>query len=158
MSPIKIKYRKQNLDQGNRHKMDVPLLTLLAHESTSKSRKLLKKYGKPDAVNHIDLENRLANLYETSPDMGVIDKELAEIHPHTEFIINALDLVPRAELDKLKAVEKNTETNKTSSANALEVNLPNADNNINNKLLTLGVVAIVAMTGLAITTLLIKKI
>jgi hypothetical protein len=63
------------------------LLSLLANESTNKSRGLLKKYNQPDAKNHKDLELKLANLYKTSEDKKLMDKEFCEIHPHREFIL-----------------------------------------------------------------------
>jgi len=63
------------------------LLSLLANESTSKSRSLLKKYNQPDAKNHRDLELKLANLYKTSEDKKLMDKEFCEIHPHRDFIL-----------------------------------------------------------------------
>lgn len=63
------------------------LLSLLANESTNKSRGLLKKYNQPDAKNHTDLELKLANLYKTSADKKLMDKEFCEIHPHRDFIL-----------------------------------------------------------------------
>lgn len=63
------------------------LLSLLANESTNKSRWLLKKYNQPDAKNHRDLELKLANLYKTSDDKKLMDKEFCEIHPHRDFIL-----------------------------------------------------------------------
>jgi hypothetical protein len=63
------------------------LLSLLANESTDKSRGLLKKYNQPDAKNHKDLELKLANLYKASDDKKLMDKEFCEIHPHKEFIL-----------------------------------------------------------------------
>lgn len=62
-------------------------MTLLANEATADSRKLLKKYGRPDAVNHEDLEVQLANLYFQTNDKKSLEKELAEIHPHKNWLL-----------------------------------------------------------------------
>jgi hypothetical protein len=70
------------------------LLSLLANESTEKSRGLLKKYNQPDAKNHMDLELKLANLYKTSADKKLMDKEFCEIHPHKDFILKYTVKVP----------------------------------------------------------------
>ena len=72
---------------NNSLKQDITLMTLLANESTSDSRKLLKKYGVDDASNHKDLEIKLAELYFNTPDKIQMEKELASIHPHTKWIL-----------------------------------------------------------------------
>lgn len=64
-------------------KQEINLLTLLANEATGPARKLLLKYGYPDASDHKDLEQKLANLYFGSPDKKIeIEKAMAYIHPH----------------------------------------------------------------------------
>ena len=60
-------------------------MTLLANESTSDSRKLLKKYNKADAINTADLEVKLAELYYSVPDKIVLEREMAEIHLITPY-------------------------------------------------------------------------
>lgn len=72
---------------NNSLKQDITLMTLLANESTSDSRKLLKKYGVGDASNHKDLEVKLAELYFNTPDKIQMEKELASIHPHLKWIL-----------------------------------------------------------------------
>lgn len=74
-------------NKANSLRQDITLMTLLANESTSDSRKLLKKYGRPDAKNHKDLEIKLAELYFATPDKIQIEKELASIHPHKDWIV-----------------------------------------------------------------------
>jgi hypothetical protein len=105
---IDVKYKKPAKEQGNKYKIEIPLLTLLANESTDGSRKILKKHGKEDAVNHIDLENKLADYYSSADDKQKleIEKELAEIHPHKDFIINALDLVPKKDIQVVETITK----------------------------------------------------
>lgn len=72
--------------EAKKRKID-GLLSLLANESTADSRRLLKKYGMPDAKNHKDLEFKLAELYRNSADKVEMDKEFCKIHPHKDFII-----------------------------------------------------------------------
>ena len=62
-------------------------MTLLAKESTSESRKLLKKYNKPDAKDCADLEVKLSQLYFETPDKLAFEKELVSIHPHKDWIL-----------------------------------------------------------------------
>lgn len=65
-------------------------MTLLANESTSDSRKLLKKYGKEDAKDHNDLEKKLEQLYYSADDKLQVEKEMAEIHPHKKWLFRTL--------------------------------------------------------------------
>lgn len=69
------------------NRTDITLMTLLANEATDGSRKLLKKYGEPDAKNYKDLEIKLAELYFKTQDKVQLEKELADIHPHKKWIL-----------------------------------------------------------------------
>lgn len=71
-------------------KKDITLMTLLSHEATKESRDLLKKYNIPDAKNYADLEQKLADLYYKSTDKIGIEKDLAEIHPHKNWLLKRL--------------------------------------------------------------------
>jgi len=64
----------------------ITIMGLLADCSTNDARKLLKKYGIPDAKNKKDLELKLAQLYKTCDDKKQLEKDFAEIHPHKEFM------------------------------------------------------------------------
>ena len=75
-------------------KKDISLMTILAHEATSDSRKILKKYGKPDASSCQDLEVKLAELYYGTPDKIALEKELAAIHPHKNWILKYYPQTP----------------------------------------------------------------
>jgi hypothetical protein len=70
-------------------------MTILANEAANESRHILKKYNKPNAANHADLEVKLAELYFEQPDKIQIEKDLAEIHPHKKWLIKSLNLVPK---------------------------------------------------------------
>jgi hypothetical protein len=80
-------------------KREITLMTILASEATKESRKLLKKYNRPDAKSYADLEVKLAELYQSTPDKFLLEKEMAEIHPHKKWIIK------RLELDKPKEIK-----------------------------------------------------
>jgi hypothetical protein len=78
---------KRKKKPTNAKKQDISLMTLLANESTSDSRKILKKYGNQDASDHLDLETKLAQLYFSSDDKVQLEKKLANIHPHKNWIL-----------------------------------------------------------------------
>jgi hypothetical protein len=96
--------------RNNGGKKDITLMTLLANESTADARKLLKKYNKPDAINTGDLEVKLAELYYSAPDKIVLEKEMAEIHPHKKWLLKYVATpVEQAEKD-IKQVEEGKDT------------------------------------------------
>lgn len=74
-------------ERTNSMKQRVTLLGVIANGSTADARKLLKKYNEPDAKNHQDLEYKLTKLYANAPDKIQIEKEIASIHPHKDFIL-----------------------------------------------------------------------
>ena len=78
------------MEKPRREKID-GLLSLLSVEATTGSRKLLSKYGKPDAKNHRDLETKLAELFYSCDDKKALEKELCEIHPHRNFILTYVE-------------------------------------------------------------------
>lgn len=82
--------RKPSTRKTNALKKDVTLMGVLANGSTAQCRKVLAKYGEPDAINHEDLEYKMAQLYRKCDDKIALEKELAEIHPHKDFILNNL--------------------------------------------------------------------
>ena len=81
-------------------RQDITLMTLLANESTSDSRKLLKQYNKEDAKHCGDLEVKLAELYFGQEDKKRLEKELSDIHPHKDWILKNQKLDPIIEDDK----------------------------------------------------------
>lgn len=76
--------------QKQKPKPKVDLMELLAYNATASARKLLLKYGQPDAKNYGDLQSKLNNLYKSETDKIAIEKDLAEIHPHRDFILKYL--------------------------------------------------------------------
>lgn len=87
-------------------KQEITLMTILAHEADKESRQILKKYKKPNAANHADLEVKLAELYFDQDDKLDIEKDLAKIHPHKEWLIRTLELVPKDEVKECKKCEE----------------------------------------------------
>jgi hypothetical protein len=66
---------------------EITLMTVLANEATGPSRKILKEYGAQDAKNYKDLEVKLAELYFNTQDKVALEKKLADIHPHKNWIL-----------------------------------------------------------------------
>ena len=73
-------------------------MTILANEATRQSQALLKKYNKSNAQSYSELEMKLAELYfEPKMDKIVLEKELAEIHPHKKWLVRTLELDKKAD-------------------------------------------------------------
>ena len=72
-------------------KRDITLMTLLAFESKPEAENLLKKYGKdPSSNSCTELENKLVQLYYSVSDKPTLEKEMAQIHPHKNWLIKTL--------------------------------------------------------------------
>lgn len=99
--------RNNRLDK---RKQEITLMTLLANEATKESSDILTKYGKPKPKDFADLEVKLAELYFAQPDKLVIEKQLAEIHPHKNWLIRTLDLEKKSEKKEEPKQEPNPET------------------------------------------------
>lgn len=87
--------------EKRREKID-GLLSLLSVDATAGSRNILKKYGKPDAKNHRDLESKLAELFYSCDDKKALEKELCDIHPHKQFILRYVEK-PEEKKTKIEA-------------------------------------------------------
>jgi hypothetical protein len=95
-------------------KQKITLLGLIANTSTANARRLLKKYGEPDATSHKDLEFKLSKLYAKTDDKVQLEKEIAEIHPHKEFILhNLVELAPKPDIS-INEVEQKIKAMATS--------------------------------------------
>lgn len=88
---------------GNHTQKKITLAGLLANTATGKSRLLLKRHGKEDAVNHEDLEHKISMLYAETSDKKALEKELAEIHPHKELILKYCAPKPELQDDSKKS-------------------------------------------------------
>lgn len=71
-------------------KPQIRITELISVNKTADARKLLKKYGKEDATSYQDLEKKLTELYQSTEDKKQLEKEIAEMHPHKEFILSNL--------------------------------------------------------------------
>jgi hypothetical protein len=99
----KMKASKNNkLAKGGQ---EITLMTVLANEATGPSRQLLKKYGQSDAKNYQDLEIKLAQLYFNTKDKVELEKQLAAIHPHKNWILKNVKPVIE-EISKQEQVEE----------------------------------------------------
>lgn len=82
--------RRQRTKKGR----DITLMTLLAFEADKQAQALLKKKGRPGARDHNDLEQKLCRLYEETNDKMALEKELAQIHPHKDWLLRTLPPPP----------------------------------------------------------------
>jgi len=78
--------RRNRPERASDKKARVTLLGVIANGSTREARNLLKKYNQQDAKDYTDLEYKLTKLYRTTDDKIQFEKDLAEIHPHKDFI------------------------------------------------------------------------
>lgn len=91
-------------------KPDITLMTLLAYEATSDARKLLKKYGAKDARGYADLEQRLSELYVSTPDKVQLEKDLAAIHPHKKWLLKTMPPV-EVKVEKAEIITEEKSSN-----------------------------------------------
>ncbi len=137
---------QQQQQTAKKPKPTIPLMELLSINSDIPARKLLRKYGKPDATSYKDLENKLEDLYKGASDKTALEREFAEIHPHKEFILKYLTPEPVAVKTKIiipeneSSLEGPVETITTPSKEPLK---PNHE-------FLISAVAIVAIVGLVI--------
>jgi hypothetical protein len=93
-------------NQNKRKKPDITLMTILAYESTDASKQLLEKYNRPKAKDYKDLELKLAELYFDTTDKKTLEQEMAEIHPHKNWMFKTLPQEPKIiEVEKEVIVE-----------------------------------------------------
>jgi hypothetical protein len=74
----------------------ISITELIALNSTGNARKMLKKYGKEDATGPEDLMIKITELYRDAPDKKEIEKQIAEMHPHKDFILKYCVAEPKA--------------------------------------------------------------
>src|SRR6478752_6420205 len=68
-------------------KPPITITELLAINKTADCRKLLQKHGIADAKNYEGLQDKLVELYRSTPDKRELEKRVALMHPHKEFIL-----------------------------------------------------------------------
>ena len=79
-------------ERTKQKKARVTLLGVIANGSTPQARELLVSKGYPDAENYTDLEYKLTKLYKQTEDKVALEKELANIHPHKDFIAKYIEV------------------------------------------------------------------
>ena len=76
------------------------LLSVLAHGATDDAQKILVKNNIPEATTYEELEYNLAKIYSNTTDKIALEKNFAEIHPHSKFILKYLSPKPVVEEKK----------------------------------------------------------
>lgn len=94
--PCPLFFKGKNMARRRAKKREITLMTLLAYDATASARELLKKHNVPDATNVADLEKKLSDLYLSSSDKIALEKELANLHPHKNWLIQTLDLIEKS--------------------------------------------------------------
>jgi len=84
-------------------KPPIRITELLCINNTAGCRRLLAKYGVEDAVNYTDLEQKIADLYNRVDDKKAFEQELAQLHPHSSWILKN---TPVKENIKVESVEE----------------------------------------------------
>ena len=93
--------KRHNKHRSN--KQEITLMTLLANEATKGAGEILSKHNIAKPKNHNELEVKLAELYfAPKTDKLAIEKQLANIHPHKDWLIRSLNLNTSEDIDKLK--------------------------------------------------------
>jgi hypothetical protein len=98
-------------DKQRKGGQEITLMTVLANEATGPSRKLLKEYGMADAKNYTDLEVKLAELYFNTTDKVALEKKLAAIHPHKNWILRNVQPVieEKSKQEQVEEVKSNAD-------------------------------------------------
>jgi hypothetical protein len=98
-------------DKQRKGGQEITLMTVLANEATGPSRKLLRDYGMTDAKNYTDLEVKLAELYFNTTDKVALEKKLAAIHPHKNWILRNVQPVieEKSKQEQVEEVKSNAD-------------------------------------------------
>jgi hypothetical protein len=95
------------------------LLSALAYGSTEDAQKILLDSGEKKADSYEELEFKLAKLYSAATDKISLEKQFAEIHPHSKFLLRYL-CPPKKEKPKEEVREEvreeDIQTDKTEFA------------------------------------------
>ncbi len=152
--------------KNKKHKTN-SLLTFLVNESEDKSAKILQDLGQK-VYNKKDLEKKLALHYTNCTDKIELEKQLANIHPHKDWILRVLgEKKPNEVVENIKPIKKDLKISEEDikKVSNLEnrscacgcqsnfdgsTNNPNTLNINNDKLIIFGIVTVVAMFGLII--------
>lgn len=108
------------MKQHQNDKQEITLMTILANEATDESRDLLRKYNRPDAKSYADLEVKLAELYFDTEDKVQLEKQMAAIHPHKNWILDNTEpqvIVEKEVVEVIKEVPVEQTNEQTSSFN-----------------------------------------
>lgn len=138
----------------NKHKKGEFLMSVLSNGSTDQALRLLKEKTGEIAENEKDLEYKLSKMYINSPDKMAIEKQLASIHPHKEFILKYLapKIEKPTESNKIEEVNNIQEIQKMASAEGALVSQPvMSDSNKNIATIAIFTIGTIGMIGLVMT-------
>ena len=139
----------------NKHKKGEFLMSVLSNGSTDKALKLLKDKTGETAQNEKDLEYKLSKMYINSTDKVEIEKQLATIHPHKDFILKYLapKIETPTESPKVEEVKHIQEVKKMASAEGDLISnpMPISDSNKNITTIAVFTLGTIAMVGLIMT-------
>jgi hypothetical protein len=89
------------------------LLSALAFGATDEAQKILAENGIAEVDSYEELEYNLAKLYSNATDKIKIEKQFAEIHPHSKFILKYLS--PKVEPDTKEVRKEDLQTMETET-------------------------------------------
>jgi Sec7-like guanine-nucleotide exchange factor len=89
------------------------LLSALAFGATDEAQKILSENGIAEADSYEELEYNLAKLYSSATDKIKIEKQFAEIHPHSKFILKYLS--PKVESEAREVRKEDLQTMETET-------------------------------------------
>jgi len=89
------------------------LLSALAFGATDEAQKILAENGIAEVDSYEELEYNLAKLYSNATDKIKIEKQFAEIHPHSKFILKYLS--PKVEPEAREVRKEDLQTMETET-------------------------------------------
>lgn len=102
------------------------LLSALAFGATDEAQKILAENGIAEVDSYEELEYNLAKLYSNATDKIKIEKQFAEIHPHSKFILKYLS--PKIEPDTKEVRKEDLQTMETETTPPTIVELSSSAN------------------------------
>lgn len=159
-----------NQRKGNRkRKPDVTIMTLLAYECPKEATDLLMSQGFKKAKNHKDLEHKLGEMYAKCDDKAELEKKLAAIHPHKNWLMRvsepeikkSIKVEPDPEatedvrvdpklIKRVELLEQRSDFFGVNKADQESTPAPSNEDKMIGKMAVFGMVTVVAVIGLAV--------
>lgn len=97
------------------------LLSALAFGATDEAQKILAENGIAEVDSYEELEYNLAKLYSNATDKIKIEKQFAEIHPHSKFILKYLSPKVEPEVKEVRKEDLQTMETETTPPTIVEM-------------------------------------